>query len=49
MRKITKQYKQTPARGADCAPHTKFRFTVNPAEKQPRSLNCGFLNSTENF
>ena len=49
MRMITKQSKQAPARGADCAPHTKFRSTVNPTEKHPCSLNCGFLNSAENY
>jgi len=37
MRMITKQSKSAPAKGADCAPHTKFRSTVNPTEKQPRS------------
>jgi hypothetical protein len=46
---ITLPSKPALARGADCALHTKFRSTVNPTEKHHCSLNCGFLNSAENY
>ena len=48
MRMISIPSKPAPAKGADCAPHTKFRSMANPTEKQLCSLNCGFLNPTEN-